>query len=262
MVQRTLLYVIGLSPRIADEKLLMQAEYFGQYGQIKNLVVNSSKPFKSSVGTSYSAYINFSSEVEASLCIRACDGFELDRRILKVTFGTTKYCAHFLRGHKCNKADCTYLHELGSLFDTFTREEIQHNKHVQPHNSVFTLLKTVVEVDDKHVFPTASLVRPRYFSEDCFQTPVKKERLASFDNSPAKRHSRYAFVGDSDEDGPELPAFLGSLVASCSPTQAEVEVSTETATQLMKEDWASDILACENKSSGVLIRAGRLSNQH
>lgn len=33
-------------------------------------------------------------------------------RPLKVSFGTTKYCSHFLRGHDCPNADCFYLHRL------------------------------------------------------------------------------------------------------------------------------------------------------
>lgn len=29
---------------------------------------------------------------------------------MKVSFGTTKYCSHFLKGHECPNADCFYLH--------------------------------------------------------------------------------------------------------------------------------------------------------
>jgi len=34
VVQRNLVYVIGLSPRIADEGMLKRTEFFGQYGEI------------------------------------------------------------------------------------------------------------------------------------------------------------------------------------------------------------------------------------
>ena len=33
-------------------------------------------------------------------------------RPLKVSFGTTKYCSHFLRGHECPNSDCFYLHKF------------------------------------------------------------------------------------------------------------------------------------------------------
>ena len=29
-----------------------------------------------------------------------------------MSFGTTKYCSHFLRGHDCPNPDCYYLHKI------------------------------------------------------------------------------------------------------------------------------------------------------
>lgn len=31
---------------------------------------------------------------------------------MKVSFGTTKYCSHFLRGNDCPNPDCFYLHTI------------------------------------------------------------------------------------------------------------------------------------------------------
>ena len=40
VVQRNLVYVIGLAPSVARESLLEKPDYFGQYGRIVKLVVN------------------------------------------------------------------------------------------------------------------------------------------------------------------------------------------------------------------------------
>ena len=40
VVQRNLVYVIGLAPSVARDTLLERADYFGQYGRIVKLVVN------------------------------------------------------------------------------------------------------------------------------------------------------------------------------------------------------------------------------
>lgn len=44
--------------------------------------------------------------------MQSLDGYKLADRPLKVSFGTTKYCSHFLRGHDCPNSDCFYLHKL------------------------------------------------------------------------------------------------------------------------------------------------------
>ena len=76
------MYVIGLAPEISYEKDLMQYEYFGQYGTITKIVVNKDKPFnpKSIHGPTYSAYITFMTDKQASLAILAVDNFLLHDR--------------------------------------------------------------------------------------------------------------------------------------------------------------------------------------
>jgi CCR4-NOT transcription complex subunit 4 len=62
---------------------------------------------------------------DAWSAIKAVDGFWLEGRHVRASFGTTKYCNSFLRGLPCNNGDCLYLHELGDERDRFTKEEIQ-----------------------------------------------------------------------------------------------------------------------------------------
>lgn len=80
-----MVYVIGLSEAIADEKviptcrtpltyfikILEKPEYFGQYGNIVKIAVNKVHVYNSgtATGPSYSAYITYSNEIEASTAI-------------------------------------------------------------------------------------------------------------------------------------------------------------------------------------------------
>jgi hypothetical protein len=61
---------------------------------------------------------------DAKACIAAVDGFYLEGRSFRASFGTTKYCNTFLRHMPCSNPDCLYLHELGDDDDSFTKEQV------------------------------------------------------------------------------------------------------------------------------------------
>ena len=42
VVQKNLVFVIGLSPRLAEPDILRKNEYFGKYGKIYKVVINNS----------------------------------------------------------------------------------------------------------------------------------------------------------------------------------------------------------------------------
>lgn len=78
IIQKNLVYVIGLPELIASEavnnindKELRKNQYFGQYGSISKVIVNKDKPFNAKrLGSyTYSAYITYEQEWEASLAI-------------------------------------------------------------------------------------------------------------------------------------------------------------------------------------------------
>lgn len=60
------------------------------------------------------------------------DRYWLEGRQLRSNFGTTKYCATYLRNSPCSNPDCLYLHELGDEEDRFTKEEIQQRSLLAP----------------------------------------------------------------------------------------------------------------------------------
>lgn len=137
VIQKNLVYVIGISARIASEQILSEPEYFGQFGRILKIVVNrrnTGAPLPAdrigggATTTSGSAYVTYSRAEEAQRAIAHVDGSVFDGRILRATYGTTKYCSYFLRGTACPNSGCMYLHEEGETADSFTKEALSSGK--------------------------------------------------------------------------------------------------------------------------------------
>lgn len=64
------MYVIGLAPNIASEGTLRGLNFFGQYGKIEKIVLNTNNVYNSGKGgPSYSAYVTFSSPIESANAI-------------------------------------------------------------------------------------------------------------------------------------------------------------------------------------------------
>ncbi|OMO67561.1 hypothetical protein CCACVL1_20453 [Corchorus capsularis] len=98
VIQRNLVYIVGLPLNLADEDLLQRREYFAQYGKV----------LKVSMSRTAAGVIQ---QFPNNTCSVAC-------------FGTTKYCHAWLRNVPCSNPDCLYLHEIGSQEDSFTKDEI------------------------------------------------------------------------------------------------------------------------------------------
>ncbi|ORZ10665.1 RING/Ubox like zinc-binding domain-domain-containing protein [Lobosporangium transversale] len=130
VVQKSLVYVIGLPPKLAnDEHTLRQHEYFGQYGKISKVVINRrNAPVPSSGASagvpSIGVYITYARKEDAAKAIAAIDGSIWDGKILRASYGTTKYCTYYLRGMTCQNPNCMYLHEPGEDADSYTKEDL------------------------------------------------------------------------------------------------------------------------------------------
>ena len=125
VIQRDLVYVVGLPVKYANEDTLLKYEFFGQYGPIKKVVVNSTHVHSSSnQALSVSAYVTFRNNEDATECIYSLESFSIEGSQMKASFGTTKYCSAFLKGQKCTNPDCMYLHQCGDPGDSFSKDEI------------------------------------------------------------------------------------------------------------------------------------------
>lgn len=132
VVQRNLVYVIGISAKIAHEHILKEPEFFGQFGKIIKIVVNKKNFLATGSNVnppSASAYITYSRKDDAARAIELVDGSVYDDRVIRATYGTTKYCSYFLRGLGCQNPGCMYLHEPGEEVSSFTKEQLTNGNH-------------------------------------------------------------------------------------------------------------------------------------
>ncbi|XP_022186850.1 CCR4-NOT transcription complex subunit 4 isoform X2 [Nilaparvata lugens] len=129
VVQRNLVFVVGLPVRLADAETLKKHDYFGKYGKIHKVVINQSTSYAGSQGPSASAYVTYQKPDDALRAIQAVNSIVVDGRTIKTSLGTTKYCSHFMKNQSCPKGDCMYLHDFGDPEASFTKEEMQQGKH-------------------------------------------------------------------------------------------------------------------------------------
>jgi CCR4-NOT transcription complex subunit 4 len=107
-LQKNLVYVVGLSQKMADVEILKKQEFFGRFGKIVKIAVGTT-PLLNNAGqqTSCTAYVTYIRDDDALRAIEAVNNAVLDGRLLKASLGTTKYCSTFLRGQTCHKTVCS-----------------------------------------------------------------------------------------------------------------------------------------------------------
>ena len=125
VVQRNLVYAVGLPLHCCREEMLRRPEWFGKFGKIVKISANRNGAYSTvQHGPTGSAYVTFERDDDALRCIAKMDGLVVDAKTIRACFGTTKYCNAFLRGQPCLNPDCLYLHDLGRELDSFTKEEM------------------------------------------------------------------------------------------------------------------------------------------
>ncbi|EIN08039.1 hypothetical protein PUNSTDRAFT_121179 [Punctularia strigosozonata HHB-11173 SS5] len=134
VVQRNVVYVVGIGPRFAKEELiptLRSNEFFGQYGKISNVFIVKRTP-PGGKGPVVGLYITYNRREDAARAIAAVDGAPSPgggNEVMRASYGTTKYCIAFLRGRSCNDRNCMNLHEWSDEKDCFTKEDLTTLKH-------------------------------------------------------------------------------------------------------------------------------------
>ncbi|XP_066997357.2 uncharacterized protein [Anabrus simplex] len=156
VVQRNLVFVVGLPLRLADSEVLKKHEYFGKFGKIHKVVINQSTSYAGSQGPSASAYVTYHRAEDTLRAIQAVNNIVVDGRAIKASLGTTKYCSHFMKNQTCPKPDCMYLHELGDPEASFTKEEMQQGKHQEYERKLHEQLLNTYNQANKDRKPTPS----------------------------------------------------------------------------------------------------------
>jgi len=83
VIQRNLVYVIGLPPSLGSEEILRKAEYLGQYGKIGKVVVHRNNASHATV----SAYVTYVYKDDARASIQALENFHIEGHVLRASFG-------------------------------------------------------------------------------------------------------------------------------------------------------------------------------
>ena len=122
VVQKNLVFILGIAPSIAARETLGAWEYFGQYGKIEKVTVKKPASSQSSSELAASAYVTYAKASDAHAAILAVDGLSFKGHTIKACLGTTKYCNMFLRNAKCSNPECSYLHEISSMTEAQARE--------------------------------------------------------------------------------------------------------------------------------------------
>jgi hypothetical protein len=132
IIQKNIIHAHGFPKSIARTNLLKSNEYFGQYGNIVKITITY-KINPDNNKKLYSAYIVYSNESEAALAVLCVDSLLIYGKIIRVFFGTNKYCNNFLNNKKCpNVHKCLFIHQLASDKDIIINDDLNfsYNDHI------------------------------------------------------------------------------------------------------------------------------------
>ena len=140
IIKKNLVHVHGFPPSLANTEKLSQIEYFGQYGKIQKILLSSKINSETNKKT-FSVYITYSNEKEASYAVLAVDSLLIEGKLIRVFFGTTKYCNYFLNNSYCpNEEKCMFLHKLVK-----DRDVIIDSNTIFSYNEHLNLAKKIIQ---------------------------------------------------------------------------------------------------------------------
>lgn len=227
MVQKNLVYVVGLSQGIPEQDLLQTLrgeKYFGQYGKILKIVV--SKPKAGDPNSSLGVYVTFARKEDAARCIAAVNGSTNLDRVLRAQLGTTKYCSAYLRNETCTNKQCMFLHEPGDNEDSYSRQDLSSINSVatqRPLASTSSSSRQVAQAQApiQHAQPVAAASQPmaRDASKDGSDSGDGSAlpSTASWANRGAQQSSRRGSVATSR--AASSPATSNALPAPVEATE-------------------------------------------
>ncbi|KXN85494.1 General negative regulator of transcription subunit 4 [Leucoagaricus sp. SymC.cos] len=160
VVQRNVVYVVGIGPRAKEELIptLRSNEYFGQYGKINKIILVKRTPSGGGAPV-VGLYITYQRKEDAARAIAAVDGTASPgggKEVMRASYGTTKYCMAFLRGVSCTDHGCMNLHEWGDEKDCFTKEDLTTLKHTIKATESQTRTTIIKRSDDSEGLPRAA----------------------------------------------------------------------------------------------------------
>ena len=167
VICKKILYLIGIAYEIANEETLIKKEYLGQYGSIHKIIVNKNGYLKNeSNSPTYSSYITYSNEIEASLALLSLNNSTLFNQKLNACYGTNKYCNSFLKGLECNNKDCFYLHEEANENDIIIKNDSQMKLQFIEQQKIATKIANIFSPEQKKIYIQKGLENKKEFKEE------------------------------------------------------------------------------------------------
>lgn len=166
-------------------------------------MINPSTTYAGAQGPSASAYVTYCISNDALRAIQSVNNIMIDGRLIKTSLGTTKYCSHFMKNQQCPKPDCMYLHELGDLEASFTKEEMHQGKHQEYEKRLHDAL--IAQTAAANSSPNGKLgENNKQTSENGTQNGPEKNKEAwpSLSTSPVNKETTKASKnGNNKENG-------------------------------------------------------------
>ncbi|KAK7867807.1 hypothetical protein R5R35_008253 [Gryllus longicercus] len=261
VVQRNLVFVVGLPMRLADSEVLKKHEYFGKFGKIHKVVINQSTSYAGSQGPSASAYVTYHKADDALRAIQAVNNIVVDGRTVKTSLGTTKYCSHFMKNQTCPKPDCMYLHDLGDVEASFTKEEMQQGKHQEYERKLHEQLLNSYNQGNKERKPTPSPPAVALNSMNCMTIGSSSGCCVSISNSNTVQASQSC----NKEAWPSLQQGVPNPGTNCSGSSTSTSsISSNSSSNCSSNSSTSSSnngnVSGSNTSCGIL--SGSSSSHH
>ena len=195
IIKKNLVHAHGLPSNLANIEKLSQFEYFGQYGTIKKALISSKTNSETNKKT-FSIYITYSNEIEASFAILAVDSLLIEGKLIRAFFGTTKYCNYFLNNSHCpNEEKCMFLHKIVKDKDIIIEPDIvfSYNEHLNLAKKIiqFTNPETKKSILKRHkptntIFPNIDFI---FLNEDQKENYIKHKGISYIKSDSNKNQS-------------------------------------------------------------------------
>ncbi|KAI9320297.1 RING/Ubox like zinc-binding domain-containing protein [Zopfochytrium polystomum] len=132
VVQKNLIYIVGLPSKYATEEAVRSPDFFGQYGKITRIMLSrkghAHQPLIPNLPQN-GVYVQYTRKEDAIRAIESVDGTIFDGKPMRVTYGTTRYCPNFLKNPPCQTSGCLLAHEPAEEADTYAKEEAMQVEH-------------------------------------------------------------------------------------------------------------------------------------
>ena len=190
IIQKNLVHFQNFPDSLADENLLIQKEYFGQFGKILKIVLIKKNELKSK---SNSAYITFSNKEEAAYAILVMDSLIIENNLVRAFFGTSKYCIHFLNNIECyNKEKCMYVHSFANDNEILGNSKFSYDEHLKLAKKIINFgsienrnFVMNLNINFFTVFPN---IKSIYLKEDFF-SELNTNYSSSYNNNTSESFS-------------------------------------------------------------------------